>query len=235
MPQALYESTPVYIAPGNTGRPIYLDPGKMDAELPPPSYPNCVNHYERTPTGMFPLAMNQEMRSSGHYESIPPLVGNDYIDSDASVMQLQQKVNVAKFGACAGEEGDGQYENLDQIREAPYDNLRPQKVVDVGNVQQTALDVRNGESNVDHVSSYVNLKEVQAKETPSYDFLASVRESDKENGISANSTPPTDPQLNDVALLQDDAETTSPHYENIAKERPGSVKNRQKKCNSVTW
>ncbi len=234
MPQALYESTPVYIAPGNTGRPIYLDPGKMDAELPPPSYPNCVNHYERTPTGMFPLAVNQEIRSSGHYESIPPLVGNDYIDSDVCVMQLQQKVDIAKFGAGAGrEEGDGEYEKLDQIREGPYDNLRPQKVVDVGNVQQTS-DVRNGESNVDHVSSYVNLKEVQAKETPSYDFLASVRESDKENDLNATDSAPTTDQLINAAALQDD-ETISPHYENLTKERPDNAKNRQKKCNSVMW
>ena len=203
----------MYIAPGNTGRPIYIEPTKMDEELPPP-YPNCVNHYERTPTGMLPLVVNQE-NSTGLYESIPPLEVADAVATHGGkIPEEKQK--------CDDGDQEDDYEKLalhsnqsDVVRDGCYDNLQP-------HTDQTLPDSTVTIVSTKDTVSYTNLKDIQETEAPSYDSLEPV-------AIASTYPKPA----------ETDEERVDPHYENTQK-KTATYSNinemkEKKRCNSMSW
>ena len=216
MPQSIYESTPVYVAPGNTGRPIYIEPSKMNQELPPP-YPNCTNHYERTPTGA--LLLDQSLTdSSVHYESIPPLVYNTYTVTTSSDLKLTSEIPVAKTSETVDED---EYEKLRspgaEIKEGCYDNLEPQSskaLVICSDEEQEVQDEQNLQDEKELANSYVNLKEIQIDEMQPYDLLQPAKK--MEEPYYDN------PTISEEETCQPSQD--NPHYENISKDSKMSCK-----------
>ena len=225
IPQSIYESTPVYIAPGNTGRPIYVDPSKMNGQLPP-SYPNCINHYERTPTGTL-LVGQPQTDSSVLYESIPPLVYNTYTDTTNLKLTDNKTIAAASFKISEVLVEEDEYEKLrspiEEMKEGCYDNLEPSVNAhvscsdEVQHVQSSKITKTLDEldlSDKELVNSYVNLKEVQTdKISSNYDSLQPATEVDE-------------PRYNNPASLEEvdnkeEIETleveVDPHYENTLK------------------
>ena len=235
--QSTYESTPVYIAPGNTGRPIYIEPTKMNAELPPP-YPNCVNHYERTPTGVVSLGTTSTRANSpNHYESIPPLVDDTHIGSNghqhAGLKQVTEESDEKSRNGLGDEE---EYEKLNQFQSivdesCQYDNLEPSAPDKVPDGNHTTA------------PAYVNLETVQVEEVnSSYDVLKPVVKESK----PLEEHPYDLPEVNvtakpEIKPCDTDEEDESPRYENTPKNfRKHSCtdetnKGRKNKCSSVSW
>ena len=182
----IYEATPVYIAPGSSGRPIYVEPSKMDEMLPPP-YPGFFpgNHYERTPTGNFPN--DTSIDTSGHYESIPPVECNFPVEHVLEESQINQQSSACSQISQQSQQKDCSYDKLshEPNHATNYDNLTLQanNGMDKISCDHCVLQSNVVISEDDKIkeenpnNSYVNINEIQVEDSPcSYDTLKALNE-----------------------------------------------------------